>query len=133
MVNITNDLINNINRKCKNGWKLDVDYYLFHNEKTLLKIIKLDDEHFLEFSLRYNYKNQISLHISKFYKEKGKSYASTSGLGKSKVLDEIPYKRKNVSNLIEVTNSLDDEKLLEINKNTKPSSGYGMIMESEDF
>ncbi len=133
MPNITNELINNINKKCNNGWKLDVDYYLFHNEKTLIKQIKLDEEHYLEFALRYNYKNQVSLHISKFYQEKGKDYSSTSGMGKSKILDEMPYKRKTVNNLIEYTKSLNNEKLLEINKNTRVSTGYGLIMPSENF
>lgn len=133
MPNITNELINNINSKCKNGWKLDVDYYLFHNEKTFIKRVKLDDEHYLEFALRYNYKNQISLHISKFYQEKGKSYASTSGMGKSKVLDETSYKRKTINNLIEITKKLTREKLLEVNSNTRVSNGYGLIMPSKDF
>lgn len=133
MPSITNELINDINSKCKNGWKLDVDYYLFHNEKTLIKRIKLDDEHYLEFALRYNYKNQISLHISKFYQEKGKSYASTSGMGKSKILDEMPYKRKAVNNLIGSTKSLNDEKLLEINENAQVSNSYELIMQSENF
>lgn len=133
MPNITNELITNINSKCKNEWKLDVDYYLFHNEKTLVKQVKLDDENYLEFTLRYNYKNQVSLHISKFYQPKDKSYASSSGMGKSKVLDEISYKRKTINNLIEFTKGLNDEKLQEINGNTQVSSAYGLIMKSEDF
>lgn len=133
MVKITNKQIQKINTMCKNGWKLDIDYYIYHNEKTLIRKVTIDDENFLEFALRYNYKNQVSLHISKFYQEKGKPYASTSGLGKSKVLEETQAKRKNVNNLIGFTNYLTDEKLLEINKNTKPSTGYGLIMQSEDF
>ena len=44
MVNITNELINDINNKCKNNWKLDISYYIFHKEKTLIKRIKLDEQ-----------------------------------------------------------------------------------------
>ena len=130
---ITNQQVDNIDKQCSNGWKLDVHYYLFHNEKTLIKKINIDDENYLEFKLRYNGKNQISLHISKFYHKSNDKYSSTSGMGKNAVLDLTEHKRKNVSNLIAFTNSLDDEKLMKINKDTKVSSGYGLIIESEEF
>lgn len=52
---------------------------------------------------------------------------------KSKVLDETSSKRKNVNNLITFTKNLNDEKLLDINKNTKVSGGYGLIVESEEL
>lgn len=133
MVNITNELINDINNKCKNNWKLDISYYIFHKEKTLIKRIKLDEQNYLEFALRYNRKNQVSLHISKFYQEKGDNYASTSGMGKIEILDITQFKRKNINNLISFTNDLDDEKLLEINEKAKTANGYGLIMKSEDF
>lgn len=133
MAKITKEQILKINNMCSNGWILDVEYYMYHNEKTLIKHIKLDKESYLEFALRYNYKNQISLHISKFYQEKGNSYASTQGMGKNKVLDEKQVKLKNANSLIAFTKSLNDEKLLEINKNTPLASGYGVIMQSEGF
>lgn len=133
MASITRQQIDAINSKCSNGWQLDVQYYIFHSEKTLIKQIRLDENNYLEFALRYNYKNQISLHISKFYQETGKEYASTSGMGKNKVLEETEFKRKNVNNLIAITEKLTDTELLDINKNTKVSSGYGLIMQSEDF
>lgn len=133
MAVITNEQIKSVNSKCSNDWKLDVQYYIYHNEKTLIKRITLDEQNFLEFALRYNYKNQISLHISKFFQETGKKYASTSGMGKSVILDEIQAKRKSVNNLIAFTEKLTDTELLDINENTKVSTGYGLIMQSEDF
>lgn len=133
MASITNEQISKINNMCSNGWKLDVDYFIFHNEKTLIKQISLDEENYLEFTIRYNYKNQISLHISKFYQEKGKNYASTSGMGKSKVLRETQYRTKRLCNLIVHTAILSDARLLEINKNTELASGYGLIIQSEEF
>lgn len=54
-------------------------------------------------------------------------------MGKSKILDETPVKRKDVNKLILLTKELTDEKLLEINKNTQVARGYGMIPQSKDF
>lgn len=130
---ITKEQVDNINNQCMNGWQFDVEYFLFHGEKTLIKQIQLNDENYLEFAIRYNYKNQVSLHISKFYHKIGDNYSSTNGMGKSKVLAETPVVRKNIKNLVIFTKNLNDEKLLDINKNTKVSGGYGLIMESEEF
>ena len=44
---ITKQEINTINGKCNNGWYLDVQYYMFHNERTLIKQIPIDDEYYL--------------------------------------------------------------------------------------
>lgn len=133
MAAITQEQISAINNKCSNEWQLDVHYYLCHNEKILVKRIRLDENNYLEFSLRYNYKNQIELHISKFYQETGKNFASSDGMGKNKILDETEIKRKNVNNLISFTSKLTDAELLDINKNTKVATGYGLIMQSEEF
>ena len=63
MAKITREQIQKINSKCKNGWELDIQFFIFHNEKTLKKIIELDEEHYLEFKIDYNYKNQIKNNI----------------------------------------------------------------------
>ena len=133
MAGITKDQINNINSQCANGWELDVQYYLFHNEKTLIKKINLDNENYLEFTIRYNYQNQVSLHISKFYHKENEDFASTNGMGKSTILDKTQVKRKNINNLIAFTKILTDNELLEINKNTKVSKSDGLILQSEEF
>lgn len=132
MVKITREQILKINNQCKNDWRLDTEYFIFHNEKTLVKHIKLDDENYLEFTLRYNYKNQISLHISKFYHKEGDYFASSNGLGKSKILNETQFKRKNVNDLIEFTNTLTDDELMEINRTTEVTKSC-MFVESEEF
>lgn len=132
MSNITKEQINNINKKCMNDWKLDVEYYLFHNQKTLTKHIKLDDRYYLEFTLRYNYRNQVSLHISKFYHKVGDYFASSEGLGKSKILDETQATRKSVNNLIEFTKILNDEECMRINTET-PVIKNSLFIESKDF
>ena len=132
MAKITKQQIENINKKCTNDWRLDVEYYLFHNEKTLIKHIKLDNEHYLEFALRYNYKNQISLHISKFHHKEGDYFASSQGLGKSKILDETQVTRKNVNNLIEFTNKLTDDECMRINAETQVTKSC-IFVASEEF
>lgn len=118
MGKITREQINTINEKCKNGWGLDIQYFIFHNEKTLKKIIELDTEHYLEFKLHFNYKNQIYLRISKFYHKAGDTFSSSSGLGKQKILKEIPESRKSINKLIEFTKTLTNDELMKINSET---------------
>lgn len=132
MARITREQVIKTNEKCMNEWRLDVEYYLFHSEKTLIKQIKLDDEHYLEFRLNYNYKNQISLHISKFYHKEGDYFASSNGLGKRKILDETQATRKNLNNLIDFTNSLTDDECMRINAET-PVTRSCMFVKSEEF
>ena len=117
MGKITKQEILEINNKCFNNWSLDVEYFIYYNEKTLIKQIQIDEENYLEFALRYNYNKKISLHISEFYHKKNENYASTSGLGKSKILVETPAKKRNVNKLIELTKTLNDDELLKINEN----------------
>ena len=132
MAKITKQQIENINKKCTNDWRLDVEYYLFHNEKTLIKHIKLDNQHYLEFVLRYNYKSQISLHISKFHHKEGDYFASSEGLGKGKILDGTQVTRKNVNNLIEFTNKLTDDECMRINTETQVTKSC-IFVASEEF
>lgn len=132
MARITQEQVKKINDKCSNGWRLDVEYYLYHSEKTLIKQIKIGYEHYLEFRLNYNYKNQISLHISKSYHKQGDYFASSEGLGKSKILNETQATRKNINNLIEFTNSLTDDECMRINAET-PVTKSCIFVESEDF
>ena len=118
MAKITREQIQKINSKCKNSWELDIQYFIFHNEKTLKKIIELDAEHYLEFKIDYNYQNQIVLFINKFYHKLGEDYATSNGLGKKKMLEQTPESRKNINKLIEYTEKLTDEILMKINNET---------------
>ena len=54
-------------------------------------------------------------------------------MGKSKILDTIPVKRKSINKLIDFTKTLTDKELMEINKNTKVSKSNGLILQSEEF
>ena len=132
MPKITREQVQKINEKCSNEWGLDIQYFLYHNEKTLIKKIDLDEEHYLEFTLRYNYKNQISLHISKFHHKEGDYFASSTGLGKSRLLDNTEYSRKSVNNLIDFTKNLNDEELMTINAMTEVTR-TPIFVASEEF
>ena len=133
MGKITKQEILKINNKCFNDWSLDVEFFIYYNQKTLIKQIQIDEENYLEFTLRYNCNKKISLHISKYYHKKNENYASTSGLGKSKILDETPAKIRNVNKLIELTKTLNDEELLKINENTQVIKSGGLFIASEEF
>ena len=56
-----------------------------------------------------------------------------NGLGKSKVLDTTPLKRKSINKLIDYTDQLDNNKLMEINEQTPVSSGMGIFVPSDPF
>ena len=118
MAKVTREQIEKINNKCKNHWELDIQFFIFHNEKTLKKIIELDEEHYLEFKIDYNYKNQIVLFINKFYHKTGENFATSNGLGKKKMLEETSASRKSINKLIEYTEKLTDEQLIQINSET---------------
>ena len=113
---MTLDEINNINNRCKNNWRFDKDYYMFHSKKGLVKKINIDDESYWKFTLSYNYQNQIILHINKYYINKEKNYTFCEGIGTSNILFQRKATRKNINNLIEFTKVLTDEELSKINK-----------------
>lgn len=132
MPKITREQIQKINEKCENDWGLDIQYFIFHNEKELIKKIDLDDESYLQFKIGYNWKNQISLYISKFYHKQGDYFATSEGLGKSKILDSAEHTRKSINNLIEYTKTLADYELMHLNAETRVTKSP-MFIASEEF
>lgn len=132
MATITKEQVQKINNSCSNDWKLDIEYYLYHSEKQLVKHIDLDNEHYLKFSLHYNSRNQIVLHISKYEHKPNDYFASSSGMGKCTVLDPIQVKRKIFNNLVDYTKQLNNSCLMQINEDT-PVIKDGIFQPSEDF
>ena len=133
MASISKAQIQKINNACSNDWELDTLYYLSHIEKTLIKRIDLDEEYYLQFRLEYNSYNQIIIRINKYKIDKNTGFGVSYGQGKNKTLVENQAKRKNISNLIELTHELDNNKLMEITQSASISSGYGIMVESEEF
>lgn len=116
MATLTSEEIQAIHSKCSNDWRLNRELYIYHEEKALTKQIDIDNENYIEFTIRYNSKRQIILTISKYYHKKNQRLAVTSGVAKRIMLEETPVKRKNVNNLINYTKELTENKLLELEK-----------------
>jgi len=131
MPKVNKEQIQKINGKCKNNWKLDIQYLTFHNEKQLYKIIELDQEHYLQFELSYNWGNQIVLRISKYYHKQGDTFATSNGLGKRRILSDS-QNRKNINMLIEYTSKFADDELLKINSQTEVIQS-SIVLASENF
>lgn len=131
MGTIRKEEIQKVNSKCQNNWRLDVEYFLFHSEKKLYKRIDLDDENFLQFDLMYNYRNEKTLHISKYYHKKDDYFASSSGLGKFVKLSDSQA-RKSINELIKMTEEFTDERLLQINSENEVYKNP-IFVASEEF
>lgn len=133
MPKISTEQIKKINSKCSNGWQLDLEYYMYHGEKQLIKCIELDEESYLKFTICYNSQNQMVLYISKFYHKKGDYFAHSEGLGKKTMLNGTQTKKKELNKLIPLTHLLTDKELMEINKRTPVLDGGGIFAPSENF
>lgn len=131
MSKISKEQIQKINEKCKNNWKIDMQYLIFHNEKQLYKTLELDQEHYLQFELGYDSNNQIILRISKYHHKQGDTFSTSNGLGKKKILSDT-QNRKNINALIEYTSKFTDEKLLTINSHTEVIQS-SVILASDSF
>lgn len=131
MSKISKEQIQKINEKCKNNWKIDIQYLIFHNEKQLYKTLELDQEHYLQFELGYDSNNQIILRISKYHHKQGDIFSTSNGLGKKKILSDT-QNRKNINALIEYTSKFTDEKLLNINSHTEVIQS-SVILASDSF
>ena len=42
MGKITKTQLENINNRCRNDWRFDVQYFMYHSEKTLIKQISFN-------------------------------------------------------------------------------------------
>ena len=120
MGTITREQIKKWEKDCKNGFEFDLRYWLFHQEKTLEKTIKLDEKTYLKAHLMYyekyeNYKYigyYINVNISKYYIEG--EMAVSHGLGINyKVNNEI-YQKRSFKELQKATEIITDEIIMSI-------------------
>ena len=133
MARLSTEQIKQINNRCSNNWRLDLEYFINHKEKAFIKRIEIDKTSYLQFILNYNYDRQIVLRISKFQSKQGQDIAISEGLGKRKVLNETRLKRKDLNKLIEFTEILTDEELMKINKNTEVINDNFLFVKSDEF
>lgn len=108
-------------KDCKNGFKFDIRYYLYHNEKTLIKRIKLDDKTYLEVHLMFynNYENYrqvgyyINVNISKWNIEEN-GMATSQGLGISYKLNDEIYQKRSFKELQRATEHINNDLIMSI-------------------
>lgn len=109
------------NEGCKNGFKFDIQYYLYHNEKTIVKDIKLDEEHFVRAHITFynkyeNYRQvgyYINVNISKWYHKKDDNFASSSGLGVNIKINDNIYQKKSFKEIQKASENLTDDYIIE--------------------
>lgn len=131
MSKISKEQLQKINDKCENNWNLDMQYLIFHREKQLFKTLQLSTEEYLQFTLGYDWQNQIIFRISKYSHKQGDYFAISKGLGKKRILSEA-QKRKSINALIEFTKSLTNDECLRINAETEVTKS-SIFVASEEF
>ena len=123
MTKLTNIQIDKYNTQCKNGFKFDFQYYLYHKEKTLIKYIDLESNQVLKASILYyedNQKQVPTLHLHKGVPSGG--FYSFSGLGQFITRGE-PQKTKRFNLLIDYTERLTDKYILSLHDEKITSKG----------
>lgn len=106
--------------ECKNNFKFDLRYWLYHNEKTLEKTVKLDGKTYLKAHIMFynkyeNYRTvgyYININISKWYIEG--EMATSHGLGINYKLNDEIYQRRNFKELQKATELINDELIMSI-------------------
>lgn len=114
MANITREQLNKINSGAKNGYTMDLQYFLFHNEKTLEKYIDItgDDIHFLNITVDYTkYREGVTPTIRIAYNIKDRDFFthSSGNFRKTFVLGDLTESRKNIKTLQQITEYLTPE------------------------
>ena len=103
MAKITVEQVKKINSKCDNGFRLDVQYFLIHSEKTLYKDIDINNNLKIEVKINYcpEYENSLgynretgklipTLNFRKWVRESDESLWTSTDWGKRKIIsDEI--------------------------------------------
>lgn len=122
---ITREQIEAWNKKCGNGFKVNLRQAIWWGQKYLHKYIRLSPEYLLEVSIKWKtekdfWNKPLVYPILRFYKwhEKGDLLSSTGGKGYEVRLQE-DRKRKNFNELLKLSNAdngLKDEQLIKMFK-----------------
>lgn len=122
MAKITIEQIKKINDKCFNNFKLDTQYFLIHNEKTLYKDITINENLRIEVKINYytEYENSLgynrptgklipTLNFRKWVNDGNSTMWSSTDWGKRKIISDERPARKNISLLQKLTKEVTDE------------------------
>lgn len=118
MAKISREKVEEINRKCGNGYELDVMMCVMYNEKHVEKYIDLEDGKKLKATLEfrdrrveaYTFKPVLCLHLS-IWETTDYGMLCSHGLGATIDLSE-PYERRKFADIIAKTHELDDKQVL---------------------
>lgn len=107
--------IEQINNKCSNNWKFDLLYFIYRNQKNLIKKVRMPDETgYFQFRLCYNNENQVTLNMREFRYFPAEN-VTVENTDRNIVLKENTYKKRNLHNLILSTLELNDNRLIALN------------------
>ena len=122
MARITREQVEKMNAQAKNGFKFDIEYFLIHHEKTLTKIVVLNESQFVRFKLMFEDERENAdgwrrptgrqipnIHISLWNNSRG--FASSHGLGTWEKIGE-PVNKKSFALLCKLSAEVDTGEFL---------------------
>lgn len=121
MASYTREQINRWNAKLHNGFELDFEYLLNHNEKVATKYLDLPDGRRLQARLMWNdvreghrYTGLVRpfLHLSIWYGA-DTGMMRSYGLGAFVKITEQTYTRRNWNEIVKLTAEFTDDKIME--------------------
>lgn len=115
---LTSTQIKKINEGCQNGFKLDIQWAVLHDEKTLIKNIVLDEKFHVEVKLRHEKTEDgfnVSATMAKYKETDTKNvYTLVSNFNWFKNLLSKHNKRRLDKSLQQATELMDDEYIQEL-------------------
>lgn len=147
MASITRAQLNKYNEACKNGFMFDLQYFLTHGEKQVIRIVKQADGSQLhaviwfmnEYEQRKNaYGQTFNVPTGRYQPEVNISrwtedgaFLRSSGMGKSVVLNDLelgkPCARRTFSTLQKLTAAINDA-WIETQWAEAPARSYGGVI-----
>ena len=121
MGTITKQKVDEINKKCANGFQFDLQSFYYGRNKQVIKYIDFGDNKKLSASIyfserrldaSYTYKLVMCLHLAIWEVEETGLMVS-HGLGQSIIISDV-YEKRKFSDIIARTKDFDDNKILEL-------------------
>ena len=119
MAQITKEQVNKLNSKLANNWRFNLKSYLMHQgEKSIVKMIDIDDRHFIRASLYFDesyrtFEKKIEINLNISLWTRAGDMATSDGLG---LFRTIPYNkpRKSYADLEKLSAVIDDAYIMDI-------------------
>jgi hypothetical protein len=137
MARVTREQVEKWNKQALNGFRLDLSMLMYHNEKDLEKIVKVDDTKHIRYRLsfwevRKNYRFShyvVKLNKSIWTTNREGGMATSHGLGYNVVVSEKEYSKKNFKELCTISGQLPEDLETLYTANTE-DAGRGMVLSS---